>query len=173
MVRLNRPSLSRPFALRVDRCEAAGEQSWLILQASGNVHAVGTVRHYDAEHHRLVADMPLPHARPYVYRYDSQTGMPRAGSEETTYNGAYNGFWLVAAGQNGDGERVMVKNLTKNRTEFLLYEHQPLEWKAGDRIEIQLLAPGDELEIPAWAEVQRGTDGQWQINGPARASVGD
>ncbi len=169
VVRLNKPGLARPFVLRVNGSEAAGNNSWLTLDASGNVHAIGTVKSYDQKTKSLTTDAPLPHARPYLYRYDDQTGMPGGGSPQTDYNGAYNGFWLVTA--DGREQHVMIKSLADSRTRILLGHNTPLGWKAGDPFEIRLLAPGDLLEVPVWAQAERGSDGTWQLSGPARAAI--
>jgi len=38
ITRLNKPMLIRPFVLRVNKSEAAGQSSWLSLDASSNIH---------------------------------------------------------------------------------------------------------------------------------------
>lgn len=126
---------------------------------------------YDRQTHSLITDAPLPHARPYLFNYDDETGMPLGATARADYNGGYNGFWLVTVSPDGQERHAEIKNMTEKRTRILLNgpgSHTP---EAGHRFEIRLLAPGDELEIPVWGEARRGSDGQWQIGGPARASV--
>ncbi len=171
MIRLNKPALARPFVLRVTKSEGEGQHSWLTLDASSNVHAIGKVTGYDQKTRSLTTDAPFPHTRPYLFNYDDKTGMPLGSDARADYNGGYNGFWLVTASPEGQKQHAEIKNMTEKRTRILLNDQTPHALKAGHQFEIRLLAPGDELEIPVWGEAERGPDGKWRISGPARASV--
>src|SRR5690606_37110583 len=111
--------------------------------------------------------------RPYLYRYSDQTGMSVGGSAQSDYNRAYVGFWLVTVDAQGKERQAMIKRLANERTQILLDGRTSQAWKTGDSFEIRLLAPGDKLEIPVWAEAERGTDGKWQVRGTGRASIGE
>ncbi|HEY0668994.1 MAG TPA: heparinase II/III family protein, partial [Sphingobacteriaceae bacterium] len=166
IVRLTRPELIRPFVLRVNESKAAGNKSWLIMDASSNIHAVGVVNHYEQD--TITTDAPFPHTRPYVFSYDANTGMPGGTTKNRDYNGGYNGFWLVSA--KDVGNRTLIKNLEKKRTEIVL-ENTRHSFQAGDKFEIQLLAPGDFLEVPVWSQAKRNVNGTWEINGPAMVTI--
>lgn len=90
---LNKTALIRPFVLRINKSEADGQNSWLTIDASSNIHAVGEVQSYDPKTHSIITDAPFPHTRPYTY--SDKTGMPGEKDIHSDYNSGYNGFWLV------------------------------------------------------------------------------
>ena len=171
IVRLNRPMLIRPFVLRVNKSEAAGQSSWLTLDASSNIHAVGVVQSYDLETNSVITDAPLPHTRPYTYTYSEETGfgLPAEKNIKYDYNGGYNGFSLVD-NQNPQ-KRASIKNLENKRTQIMFDDNSKSFFKSGDKFEIQLLAPGDSLEVPVWSQAKRNEGGTWKIDGPAIVSI--
>ncbi len=169
-LRLNKPSLSRPFVLRVIKSESAGRQTWLTLDASSNVQAIGTVKSYDPGTKSLATEAQFPRTRPYQYTYDDETGMPRSDIL-VDYNGGYNGFWVVTTDPSGKERYAGIKNMLEKRTKVLLHDPVSPVFFAGQPFEIRLLAPGDELEIPVWGEAKRGPDGKWKISGPGRGAI--
>lgn len=170
IVRLNRKGLVRPFVLRVNKSEAAGKNTWLTMDASGNTFAEGTIRNYDSSAtHSILTDAPFPHVRPYVYTFSEKTGLnaPDKGVDYT-YNGGYNGFWFIVNQQ--PGQKLLIENMLSNRTRIKL-EKGSGKVTSGDQFKIQLLAPGDLLEVPVWGQAKRGADGKWQAKGPAKVEV--
>ncbi len=171
IIKLNRTGLARPFVLRVNESEAAGKNTWLTIDASGNTFAEGTVKAYDpSAANSVVTDAPFPHARPYVYTYSETTGdgAPDKGVDYT-YNGGYNGFWFIA-NQQAD-QRVLIEDFADKCTRILFKTNNKNILKPGDPFEIRLLAPGDLLEVPVWAQAKRGVKGKWQIKGPASVVI--
>jgi hypothetical protein len=169
IVRLNKPNLARPFSLRVQSSEAAGENSWLTLDASGNTHAVGTVKSFDAKTNTITTDAPFPRARPYLFGYDYETGKSGISNSQESYNGTYNGFHLVNAGNAA--QSAVVEKMQNRRTEIILQNTPKADWKPGDAFEIQLYAVGDDLEIPVWSQAKRDANGAWQITGTGIATI--
>jgi hypothetical protein len=171
IIRLNRSLLARPFVLRVNKSEAAGQNSWLTLDASSNIHAVGVVLSYDPVINSINTDAPFPHTRPYTYTYSEKTGFPSAVEKDVQYdyNGGYNGFWLVD--NQNPKKRATIKNLENKRTQILLDGGSKNIFSPGDKFEIQLIAPGDLFEVPVWSQAKRNTDGTWQIIGPAATTI--
>ncbi len=169
IVRLNKPNLARPFSLRVQSSAASGANSWLTLDASGNTHAVGTVHSFDAKTNIITTDAPFPRARPYLFSYDYKTGKSGASSAQDSYNGTYNGFYLVNAVDAK--QSAIVGKLQSKRTEIVLQNSAKPNWKAGDAFEIQLYAIGDKLEIPIWNQAKRDENGAWKITGTGIATI--
>jgi len=171
IIRLNKSTLIRPFVLRVNKSEAAGENSWLTMDASSNIHAVGVVKSYDPKTHSIITGSPFPHTRPYTYTYSEKTGfgLPRQPGFQYDYNGGYNGFWLV--GNQSPQQRAVIKDLKNKRTRIILGDETKITFKPGDKFEIQLLAPGDSFEVPAWSQAKRDSNGIWQIKGPAIVTI--
>lgn len=169
IVRLNRAGLARPFTLRVDSSVKAGTNSWLIMDASSNVHAIGLVNTYDDQTHTITTDSPFPHTRAYRFNYDYSTGSGGSPNTSSDYNGGYDGFWLVNSQK--PQQSVMIKTIENKRTRIILDNKLKEGFKAGDHFEIQLLMPGDEIEVPVWAQAKRRPDGGWDIKGPAKAKV--
>jgi len=157
--------------LRVNKSEAAGKNSWLTIDASSNIHAVGVVQSYDPKTHSIITDAPFPHTRPYTYTYSEKTGfgLPAEKNVHYDYNGGYNGFWLVD--NQNPPQRAVIKNLENKRTQIMLGEDTKSTFRSGDKFEIQLLAPGDSFEVPAWSQAKRNANGTWQINGPATVTI--
>jgi hypothetical protein len=171
IIRLNKPGLIRPFVLRVNKSEAAGKNSWLTLDASSNIHAVGVVQSYDPETNSIITDAPFPHTRPYTYTYSETTGFGSQAEKDVQYdyNGGYNGFWLV---DNQDPlKRAAIMTLQKKRTQIILDSDSKNIFKTGDKFEIQLIAPGDSFEVPVWSQAKRNSNGTWKIDGPATVSI--
>jgi len=171
IIRLNKPALIRSFVLRVNKSEAEGKNSWLTIDASSNIHAVGVVQSYDPKTHSIITDAPFPHTRPYTYTYSEKTGfgLPAEKNVHYDYNGGYNGFWLVD--NQNPPQRAVIKNLENKRTQIMLGEDTKSTFRSGDKFEIQLLAPGDSFEVPAWSQAKRNANGTWQINGPATVTI--
>lgn len=167
IVRLAKAELSRPFVLMVNQVKAEGQNSWLILNGSDNIHSVGKVISYDAKTNSVLTDAPFPHTRPYVYNYSEITGSPR-GEKVIDYNGGYNGFWLV--GNKNPQQRAMIKTLEQKRTQIMLAGPSKAVFSPGDSFEIQLLAPGDVLEVPVWGEAKLGPEG-WKTKGSGTIAV--
>jgi hypothetical protein len=167
IIRLTKPELSRPFVLLVNQAKAEGQNSWLILNASDNIHSVGRVLSFDAANNSIVTDAPFPHTRPYVYNYSEITGSPR-GEKVIDYNGGYNGFWLV--GNKNPQQRAMIRTLEQKRTQIMLAGPSKAVFSPGDSFEIQLLAPGDDLEVPVWGEAKLGQEG-WKTKGTGKVVV--
>ncbi len=171
IIKLNRTGLARPFVLKVNESEAAGKNTWLTIDASGNTFAEGTIKGYDpSAANSIVTDAPFSYVRPFTYTYSEKTGFGATEKDiDYTYNGGYNGFWLIA-NQQAD-QRVLIENMLDKRTRILLKAGHKGTLNPGDPFEIQLLAPGDLLEVPVWAQAKRGTDGKWQVKGPASAVI--
>jgi hypothetical protein len=169
IVRLTKPSLARPFSLRVLGSKADGENSWLTLDASSNIHAVGAVKSFDAQANIITTEAPFPRARPYLFGYDYKTGKSGISNSQESYNGTYNGFHVVDAGNAA--QSAVIKNLQARRTEIVLQGDAKTHWKPGDAFEIQLYAIGDTLEIPVWNQAKRDANGAWQIVGTGAASI--
>ncbi len=167
VIRLAKPELSRPYVLLVNQSQAEGQNSWLILNASDNIHSVGKVLSYNAENNSILTDAPFPHTRPYVYNYSEITGSPR-GEKNIDYNGGYNGFWLV--GSQNPQQRAMIKNLEQKRTLIILDNSSKAKFNTGDTFGIQLLAVGDVLEVPVWGEAKHDSNG-WQMKGTGKVSI--
>src|SRR5690606_25565532 len=129
LVRVTRPGLARPFALRVDSSRAGGENSWLVMEASSHVHRTGTGPEYAAEDHCSTPPAPFPHVRPYTFNYNYKTGDGGRAPNQPDYNGGYNGFWLVG---QGSGQQALIKNLTTKNTKILLDEKAQATFQAGD-----------------------------------------
>ncbi len=168
VLRVNRTGLIRPFVIRVNKCERKGAETWLILDASDNTVAEGTVRAYDST--GIHTDAPFPHTRPFVYTFSEKTGFG-TGLEKGvnyTYNGGYNGFWLVTNRQ--PNKKNLIKDITDTRSVIRLTA-DPGPIHTGDEFKIQLLAPGDELEVPVWGQAKRDAKGNWQIAGPATIRI--
>ena len=170
IIRLNKSGLARPFVLRVNKSEAAGKNSWLTIDAFGNTQAIGRVQSYDPTTHSIITDAPFPHLRPYTYTYSEKTGYG-THEENIDYssNEGYNGFWLV--GNQKTQERAVIKNIVNKNTQIILDENIKGYFKAGDQFEIQLLAPGDQLEVPVWSQARRDKKGNWQIKGTAVVTI--
>jgi hypothetical protein len=173
MIRLNKHGLIRPFVLLVNKSEAAGKNSWLTIDASGNAQATGTVQSYDPKTNSIATEAPFPHTRPYTYTYSEKTGFPGQTEKiiDYAYNGGYNGFWLV--GNQKSPQRAVIKNMIKKRTQIVLEDNIKGVFKPGDKFEIQLLAPGDQLEVPVWSQVKRDANGNWQVKGTGIATVSE
>jgi hypothetical protein len=169
IVRLNKPSLARPFSLRVQSSQDAGQNSWLTLDASGNTHAVGTIQSFDAKTNIITTDAPFPRARPYLFSYDYETGKSGISNAQDSYNGTYNGFHVVNA--KDAAQSAIVEKMQNRRTEIVLQKGAKANWKAGDAFEIQLYAVGDALEVPVWNQAQRGVSGAWKIVGTGVATI--
>ena len=169
IVRLNKAGLSRPFSLRVQKIEAAGQDSWLTMDASSNIHAVGIVKSYDAASHTLTTDAPFPRARPYLFGYDFETGESGISNSQNEYNGTYDGFQVVKA--DNPQQNAGIKTLQNKRTEIVLDTGGT--FSPGDAFEIQLFASGDTLEIPVWSQAQRNTNGQWQFSGNGEVTLNE
>lgn len=169
IIRLTKPVLSRPFVLLVNQSKGEGQNSWLILNASDNIHSVGKVLSYNAENNSILTDAPFPHIRPYVYNYSEITGSPR-GEKNIDYNGGYNGFWLV--GNKDPQQRVMIKSLEQKRTQIMLSGSSKAVFNPGDTFEIQLLSVGDVLEVPIWGEAKLNSEG-WQMKGTGKIIMGN
>lgn len=169
ILRLNKAGLARPFSLRVQKSEAAGQDSWLTMDASSNIHAVGIVKSYDAASRTLTTDAPFPHARPYLYGYDFETGKSGISNSQNEYNGAYNGFQIVSA--NNPQQRAGIKTMQNRRTEIVLDTAAANTFSPGDAFEIQLYAPGDTLEVPVWSQAKRDGNGQWQFTGNGKVTI--
>ncbi|WP_316812681.1 heparinase II/III family protein [Pedobacter heparinus] len=163
IIRVNRVALARPYALRVNAAKADGRNSWLMLDASSNVHAVGKVKRYDPKTHGVVTDAPFPHTRPYTYNYSYETGLPAISTANRDYNGGYNGFWLV---DSQSRKKAMIRNMTNKRTHILL-DSKSSTFKPGDQFEIRLLAPGDSVEVSTWGQAKRNETGTWKTQGAA------
>jgi hypothetical protein len=161
--------LIRPFVLRVNKSTAAGQNSWLTIDASSNIHAVGVVQRYDFKNHCIFTDAPFPNTRPYTYNFDENTGFSGQGTVQRDYNGGYNGFWLV--GNHNPHQRAIIKNLENKRTQIMLGDNTKSTLRPGDKFEIQLLAPGDLLEVPAWGQINLDENGTWKVNGPAIVNI--
>ena len=169
IIRLNKPTLIRPFVLRVNKSEAAGKNSWLTIDASSNIHAIGIVQSYDPKTHSIITDAPFPHTYPYTYSYSEKTGLVVIDENiQYDYNGGYNGFLLV--GNQNPPQRAVIKNLENKGTQIILGDDTKSTFRPGDKFEIQLLAPGDKFEVPVWAEAKYNANG-WQINGPATVAI--
>jgi hypothetical protein len=173
MIRLNKHGLIRPFVLLVNKSEAAGKNSWLTIDASGNAQATGTVQSYDPKTNSIATEAPFPHTRPYTYTYSEKTGFPGQTEKniDYAYNGGYNGFWLV--GNQKSPQRAVIKNMINKRTQIVLEDNIKGVFKPGDKFEIQLLAPGDQLEVPVWSQVKRDANGNWQVKGTGIATVSE
>ncbi len=171
IIRLNKSSLIRPFVLRVNRSEAEGQNSWLTIDASSNIHAVGVVQSYDPKTHSIITDAPFPHTRPYTYTYSEKTGfgLPAEKNIQYDYNGGYNGFWLV--GSQNPQQKALIKNLENKRTRIMLGNENKSNFRSGDKFEIQLVAPGDSFEVPVWSQAKRDANGTWEIKGSAKVRV--
>lgn len=163
IVLVNRTSLARPYALRVNEAQAEGKNSWLILDASSNVHAVGEVKDYQPENQTLITESPFPHTRPYTYNYSYKTGLPAKSSLNRDYNGGYNGFWLL---DSQGRKKAMISDMTNKRTNIIL-DNKDSSFKTGDQFEIHLLAHGDSVEVPTWGQATRSESGTWKTQGPA------
>lgn len=168
IVRVTRSGLARPFVLRVDSSRAAGQNSWLVMEASSNVHAIGTVQAYDVKTHSITTGAPFPHVRPFTFNYDAKTGMGGRAANQPNYNGGYNGFRFVG---QGTGQQALITNLTTKNTKIILDEKAQTTFKKDDAFEIRLLAPGDTLEVPVWGQAKRGKNNTWQYTGPAILQV--
>jgi len=171
IIRINRPLLARPFVFRVRESREAGRNSWLHLDASSDIHAVGTVTAYNDSTGCITTGSPFPHTRPYVYTYSGTTGKSMRQEENVRYdyNGGYNGFWLVREGN--PAQKVMIRDIENKRTSILPVEGSNADFKPGDRFEIRLLVPGDLIEVPVWGEARRDGNGAWQIRGPGIVKV--
>ena len=168
IIRLARPELSRPYVLQVNHSKADGKNSWLTLNASDNTHAVGKVLKYNTETNSIITEAPFPHTRPYTYNYSEATGFAQADkSIQRDYNGGYNGFWLV--GNQNPALRAMIKDLTEKRTNIMLAGN--LKVVPYGTFKIQLLAPGDILEVPVWGQAKRDAKGVWDIYGTGSVTV--
>lgn len=171
IVRLVKPELNRPYVLQVNKSKVAGQNSWLTLNASSNIHAIGTAVSYNPQTNSIITEAPFPHTRPYTYTYSEQTGYG-AGVEKDVqydYNGGYNGFWLV--GSKNPNQRAQIKTLEQKRTNIMLSDNSKTAFSSGEPFDIQLLAPGDSLEVPVWGEAKRNTNGAWQIGGSGAVSI--
>jgi hypothetical protein len=164
VIRLTRPELSRPYVLQVNESKAEGQNSWLILNGSDNIHAVGKVLSFDSKTNTIVTDAPFPHTRPYTYNYSETSGYPR-GDKNLDYNGGYNGFWLVS----NQKQRALIKTLEQKRTQIILNSPSKAAFQSGDTFEIQLLAPGDLLEVPVWGEAKFKSG--WQMKGSGKVDI--
>jgi hypothetical protein len=171
IIRLVKPSLIRPYVLQVKQSKAAGKNSWLTLNASGNIHAVGKVLSYNPITNSIITDAPFPHTRPYTYTYSEKTGFgqPMEKNVQYDYNGGYNGFWLVSS-QNPK-RRSEIKNMEEKRTHIMLTGTGKIVFSPGNSFQIQLLAPGDSLEIPVWGQARRNANGAWQISGSGSVTI--
>jgi hypothetical protein len=171
IVRLNRSGLARPFTLRVDKSESEGANSWLIMDASSNVHAIGVVGNYDSQTHTITTDSPFPHTRAYTFNYNYSTGNGGSPNTSTDYNGGYDGFWIVNS--ENPNQRSKIKSIENKRTKIIIGDNNNGSFKAGDKFEIQLLAPGDQLEVVPWAQARRNGDGGWTVSGPAKTKIAE
>jgi hypothetical protein len=171
IVRLVKPELIRPYVLQVNQSKAAGQNSWLTLNASSNIHAIGTAVSYNPQTKSILTEAPFPHTRPYTYTYSEKTGYG-AGLEKDVqydYNGGYNGFWLV--GSKNPNQRAQIKTLEQKRTNIMLSDNGKTAFSSGDTFDIQLLAPGDSLEVPVWGEAKRNANGTWLIGGSGSVNI--
>ena len=102
--------------------------------------------------------------------FNEKTGMPGATTAQHDYNGGYNGFWIVVNQKNGN-QRAVIKDLESKRTQIILGDKSPNIFNAGVKFQIQLLAPGDLLEVPTWGQINLNENGIWKINGPAIVNI--
>jgi len=63
----------------------------------------------------------------------------------------------------------MIKELKEKRTSIVLTGN--IQVVTGDTYKIQLLAPGDILEVPVWGQAKRNAKGAWDIKGSASVSI--
>jgi hypothetical protein len=173
IIRIVRPLMARPFVLRVKESFAAGENSWLTMDASTNIHSVGVVKSYDPDKNSIITDAPFPHTRPYVYTYSETSGLGSQKEENVQYdyNGGYNGFWLVAT--ENTQKSAMIKTMENKRTKIVFANDSKVDFSPGDSYEIRLLAPGDTFEVPVWSQAKLQENGKWKVKGPARVKITD
>ena len=169
IIRLNKPELIRPFILRVNKIEAAGQNSWLTLDASGNIHAVGLVQSYEPQTNSIITDSPFPHTRPYLYSYEESKDSQDKKTIQRDYNGGYNGFWLVS--EKDKNQKFLIKTIEDKRSRILLNSDLKANFSPGDKFEIQLIAAGDSFEVPVWSQAKRKLNGTWDIYGPAKVEI--
>lgn len=169
IIRLNKPELIRPFVLRVNKIEAAGQNSWLILDASGNTHAVGVVQNNEALTNSIITDSPFPHTRPYIYTYEESKGGPEKNEIQRDYNGGYNGFWLVS--EKDQKRKFLIKTIEDKRSRIIVKGDLKVNFSPGDKFEIQLIAAGDSFEVPVWSQAKRNANSTWDIYGPAKVEI--
>jgi hypothetical protein len=168
LIRLNRKNMARPFALLIKSAAAAPGGSWLTLDASSNVEAIGTVQSFDAKTGAITTNAPFPRTRPYLYAYDFKTGESGSVNAQESYNESYNGLCLV---NPQTGNSAIIKTLQDSRTKVLLQDDSKSTFKAGDHFEIQVFATGDQLEVPVWAQTILQPDGTWKTTGPAIVTI--
>jgi hypothetical protein len=168
LIRLNRKNMARPYALLVKNVSAAPGGSWLTLDASSNVEAIGTVQSFDAQTGAITTDAPFPRTRPYLYAYDPKTGNSGTVNAQQPYNGSYDGLCLV---NPQTGNSAIIKTLEDSRTKVLLEDAAKSTFTPGEHFEIQVFAKGDQLEIPIWGQAILQSDGTWKTIGPAIVSV--
>jgi len=164
LIRLNRKSMARPFALLVKSVAAAPGGSWLTLDASSNVEAIGTVQSFDPQTDTITTDAPFPRTRPYLYAYDPKTGNSGTVNAQQSYNESYNGLCLV---NPETGNSAIIKTVEDSRTKVLLEGPGKSTFMPGEHFEIHVFAKGDQLEIPVWGQAILQSDGTWKTTGPA------
>ena len=168
LIRLNRKGMARPFALLVKNAETAPGGSWLTLDASSNVEAIGTVQAFDAKTRTITTNAPFPRTRPYLYAYDFKTGNSGSANAQQSYNESFNGLRLT---NTKTGNSAIIKTVQDSRTKVLLLDSNKSTFKAGDHFEIQLFAVGDQLEVPVWGQALLQSDGNWKTTGPGVVTV--
>lgn len=168
LIRLNRKNMARPFVLLVKNVSTAPDGSWLTLDASSNVEAIGTVQSFDAETNTITTDAPFPRTRPYLYAYDFKTGESGSANAQESYNESYDGLCLV---NPQTGNSVFIKTVQDSRTKVLLQDSSKSTFKAGDQFEIQVFAAGDQLEVPVWGQAILQSDGTWKTVGTAIVTI--
>jgi hypothetical protein len=173
IIRIVRPLMARPFVIRVNKSTSAGENSWLTMDASTNIHSVGVVQSYDPDTNSIITDAPFPHTRPYVYTYSETTGLGAQKEENVQYdyNEGYNGFWLVV--NENAHKSAVIKTIDKKRTRIIFENDGRSDFSPGEIFEIRLLAPGDTFDVPAWSQAKLQDNGAWQLKGPARMKITD
>lgn len=163
LIRLNRKGMARPFALLVKSVAAAPDGTWLTLEASSNVEAIGVVESYDGKNQTITTNSPFPRTRPYLFGYNFTTGNSGSGlNPQESYNESYNGLLLVNSRTN---KAVTIKTFQDSRTKVLLRDAAQSTFKAGDHFEIQVFAAGDQLEIPVWGQAILQSNGTWKTTG--------
>ena len=61
--------------------------------------------------------------------------------------------------------------MINKRTQIVLEDNIKGTFKPGDKFEIQLLAPDDQLEMPVWTQAKRDENGNWQVKGTGIATI--